>query len=180
MQSLAFYGLSAVAIGASLLMVCLRNITRALFLFFIVLFAIAGLYVLAMADFVAIAQILIYVGGVLVLMLFAFMLSGRAFLQQMQSGATKFLALPAWQALFIAGTFFFLLLYMAFLIEDSEISWITIAQEHESVIKPTDQTITSIGIQLMTRYLLPFEIVSVLLMLALVGAAHLTREENSA
>ena len=61
-------------------------------MFFITLFALAGLYVLAMADFVAITQIVIYVGGILVLILFAFMLSGRENLNYVAAVQNKFIS----------------------------------------------------------------------------------------
>src|SRR3546814_2988202 len=84
MQALVFYAFSAIAIGSAVILVSMHNLARALFLLFIVLFSVAGLYVFALADFVAITQILIYVGGVLVLMLFAFMLSNKTLLDQIQ------------------------------------------------------------------------------------------------
>jgi len=178
MQVLAFYAFSAIAVGSSILLVSIGNMARALFLFFIVLFSVAGLYVFALADFVAITQILVYVGGVLVLMLFAFMLSSRELLNQLQNGTSQFLALPAWQALFIAVSFLAVLVYTAIHIGTAEPGWITAAKEADATIRPTDNTIQYIGAQLMTHYLLPFEVISVLLMMALIGAAHLTRKEG--
>ncbi len=175
--TLVFYGFAAMAIGSALLMVSMRNIARSLFLFFIVLFSAAGLYVFALADFVAITQILVYVGGVLVLMLFAFMLSNKELLNQLQNGTAHFFALPVWKALLLAAAFLAVLVYAALQIGAHEPLWITAAKEAGTSIKPTDDTIRHIGVQLMTRYLLPFEVVSVLLMMALIGAAHLSRKE---
>ena len=64
-----------------------KNLVRSIFMFFVTLFALAGLYVLALADFVAITQIVIYVGGILVLILFAFMLSGKETLNIIRAAA---------------------------------------------------------------------------------------------
>ncbi|MFC7525977.1 NADH-quinone oxidoreductase subunit J [Parapedobacter sp. GCM10030251] len=177
MTALLFYGFATVAIASAWLLVSIRNIARSLFLFFIVLFSVAGLYVFALADFVAITQILVYVGGVLVLMLFAFMLSNKELLKDLQVGVSHFFALPAWQSAVIAASFLAVLIYTSLQLGAEEPSWISASREKDTVIMPTDQTIQHIGIQLMTRYLLPFEIVSVLLMAALIGAAHLTRKE---
>lgn len=175
--TLAFYGFAAIAIGSALLLVSMRNVARSLFLFFIVLFSIAGLYVFALADFVAITQILVYVGGVLILMLFAFMLSNKELLNDLQQGTAHFFALPIWQSLVIAVAFLAVLIYTALQLGAHEPAWISASREAGTTLAPTDQTIHHIGIQIMTRYLLPFEIISVLLMMALIGAAHLTRKE---
>ena len=179
MQALVFYALSTIAVGSAIILVSMRNIARALFLFFIVLFSVAGLYVFALADFVAITQILVYVGGVLVLMLFAFMLSNKTLVDQLKNGASHFFALPIWQALLIAVSFLTILVYGSVQLGAHEPTWITTAREGGAAIKPTDSIIQRIGVEIMTRYLLPFEVVSVLLMMALIGAAHLTRKEHN-
>jgi len=175
--ALVFYVFATLAIGSALLLVSMRNIARSLFLFFIVLFSVAGLYVFALADFVAITQILVYVGGVLILMLFAFMLSNKELLNDLQIGTSHFFALPTWQSLVIAVSFLAILVYTSLQLGADEPGWIAASREAGTVLTPTDQTIQHIGVQIMTRYLLPFEIVSVLLMMALIGAAHLTRKE---
>lgn len=176
MEAFLFYLFSVIAVGSAIVLVSMRNIARALFLFFVVLFAVAGLYVFALADFVAVTQILIYVGGVLVLMLFAFMLSNKELLNQLQAGTTHFFALPVWQALLIAVLFLGVLVYAATQFHAHEPQWISDARNAGTVIHPTDLTIQNLGIHIMTRYLLPFEVVSVLLMMALIGAAHLARK----
>ncbi|WP_257658001.1 NADH-quinone oxidoreductase subunit J family protein [Parapedobacter lycopersici] len=176
MESILFYCFATVAVGTSFILVSMRNIARALFLFFVVLFAMAGLYVFALADFVALTQILIYVGGVLVLLLFAFMLSNKELLNQLQAGTSHFFALPVWQALTVALLFLGVLLYAALQFDRHEPQWIAAAREAGTVITPTDRTVQHLGIHLMTRYLLPFEVISVLLMMALMGAAHLARK----
>jgi NADH:ubiquinone oxidoreductase subunit 6 (subunit J) len=79
-----FYLMSFIAIVSAIIVAAGKNLVRSVFMFFITLFAIAGLYILALADFVAITQIVIYVGGILVLILFAFMLSGKETLSALQ------------------------------------------------------------------------------------------------
>jgi len=178
MQALVFYAFSAIAIGSAVVLVSMHNLARALFLFFVVLFSVAGLYVFALADFVAITQILIYVGGVLVLMLFAFMLSNKTLLDQLQSGTAHFFALPVWQSIVIAAGFLVVLVYASLQLGNNPPAWMAAAETSGTTITPNDSTVQHIGVQLMTRYLLPFEVVSVLLMMALIGAAHLTRKED--
>lgn len=179
MHTLVFYAFSIIAIGSAVILVNMHNLARALFLFFIVLFSVAGLYTFALADFVAITQILIYVGGVLVLMLFAFMLSNKTLLDELQTGTAHFFALPVWQAVLISVSFLAILVYASSQLGDHRPSWIVAAEASGTAIAPADSTIQHIGIQLMTRYLLPFEVISVLLMMALIGAAHLTRKEDT-
>ena len=72
-EQIVFYFLSAIALLSALLVVSIQNFVRALFLCFLALFSMTGLFVFALADFVAITQLVIYVGGVLVLMIFAFL-----------------------------------------------------------------------------------------------------------
>ncbi len=177
LQALLFYLLAAVAIGSALLMIILQNIARSLFLFFVVLFAVAGLYIFALADFVAITQIMVYVGGVLVLLLFAFMLSNKTLLNELSAGTHHFISLPAWQGLLISGSLLALMIHAVSGLSTHEPSWISRAQEHATIIAVTDNTVEQLGIHLMTRFVLPFEVVSVMIMMALVGAAHLARKE---
>lgn len=179
MHAFVFYAFAAIAIGSAAIVVSMHNLARTLFLFFIVLFSVAGLYIFALADFVAVTQILIYVGGVLVLMLFAFMLSNKTLLNQLQSGTAHFFALPARQALVIAAAFLAILVYVSIQVGTKQPAWITDAHATDTLIAPADSTIQELGIRLMTHYLLPFEVVSVLLMMALIGAAHLTRKEDT-
>jgi NADH-quinone oxidoreductase subunit J len=72
-----FYLMAALAVGGSLLVAGSRNIVRSAFSLLAVLFAAAGLYAIMKADFIAAAQVLIYVGGILVLIIFAVMLTHR-------------------------------------------------------------------------------------------------------
>lgn len=179
-ELIIFYVLAIVAVGSAVLVVSMRNIARSLFLFFVVLFAVAGLYVYALADFVAVTQIMVYVGGVLVLMIFAFMLSNKQLMSELHPGINHFFALPRWQALFISAAFLAVLIYSSLLVGEHEPAWITASREGDTAIKPTDNTIRHLGLHLMTRFLLPFEVVSILLMMALIGAAHLARKEANA
>src|SRR5690606_756636 len=156
MEGLLFYSFAAIAVGTSFILVTMRNIARALFLFFVVLFSVAGLYVFALADFVALTQILIYVGGVLVLLIFAFMLSNKELLNQLQAGTSHFFALPVWQAAAVAVLFLGVLLYATVQFSRHEPQWITAARDAGTVIGPADSTVQHLGIHLMTRYLLPF------------------------
>ena len=180
MELAIFYAFAVLAIGSALLVVSLKNTARALFLFFVVLFAMAGLFLFALADFVAITQILVYVGGVLILMIFAFMLSNKELLADLQNTSSKFLSLPNWQSLLLAVGFFAVLAYGIWEWHEHTPMWITENIRSGEVIRSSDNNIQHLGVHFMTKYLLPFEVISIFLLVALIGAAHLSRKEENA
>jgi NADH:ubiquinone oxidoreductase subunit 6 (subunit J) len=173
-----FYVMSFIVLGSAILVASSKNLVRSIFMFFITLFALAGLYVLALADFVAITQVVIYVGGILVLILFAFMLSGRETLNNLQYQKKQFISANKVAALLLALAFFIVLSDMIFKVDADNLVWIKKALSLNSTVMPTSDMTTNIGINLMTQYLLPFEAISILLMMALIGAAHLSRKEQ--
>lgn len=175
---LLFYAFATMAVCSAVLLVNIRNTARALFLLFIVLFAMAGLYLFALADFIAITQILVYVGGVLILLIFAFMLSNKELLHDLQSVSHRFITIPRWQAFVISGAFLSVMLYSVISWSQSTPEWIESAQMEGTVISPSDNNIQALGFRFMTQYVLPFEIISIFLMMALIGAAHLSRKEH--
>ncbi|MBD1433803.1 NADH-quinone oxidoreductase subunit J [Sphingobacterium sp. DN00404] len=179
MESLLFYAFAGMAIVSALLLVNIRNTARALFLLFIVLFAMAGLYLFALADFIAITQILVYVGGVLILLIFAFMLSNKELLDDLQSTSKRFISLPNWQALVLAFVFLSIMIYSYISWSEHIPQWIQQAEAKGKMILSTDNNIKALGFKFMTQYVLPFEIISVFLMMALIGAAHLSRKEDN-
>lgn len=178
LETFLFYAFALLAVATSILVVTLKSIARALFLFFVVLFAMAGLYLFALADFVAITQIMIYVGGVLILMLFAFMLSNKTILDDLQHTTGSFVALPKWQVIPVVLGFFALLIYGILQWQQQVPVWIQQAETNGTVISAADNNIHQLGIRFMTFYVLPFEIVSIFLMAALIGASHLSRKDQ--
>jgi NADH:ubiquinone oxidoreductase subunit 6 (subunit J) len=174
-----FYVMAFITIGSALYVAYSKSLMRSIFMFFITLFGLAGLYVFAMADFVAITQIVIYVGGILVLILFAFMLSGRETLDRLKEQSNSFINFKNWPSLILAIMFFVVLVNVILKATATTLPWLTHAELIKNVISPTDTTTGNLGINLMTRYLLPFEAISILLMMVLVGAAHLSRKESA-
>jgi NADH:ubiquinone oxidoreductase subunit 6 (subunit J) len=177
---LLFYFMSFIAIASALYAASTKNLVRSIFVFFVTLFALAGLYVLCLADFVAITQVVIYVGGILVLILFAFMLSGKETLDVIQQQKGKFFSLGKLPAILLAALFFIVMINVVFKADADNLPWVKDSIANNNTITPNVATIDNIGINLMTRYLLPFEAISVLLLMALVGAAHLSRKEPEA
>jgi len=173
-----FYLMALITLGSGLVVAVSQNLVRSIFMFFVTLFGLAGLYVLALADFVAVTQIVIYVGGILVLILFAFMLSGRETLEAAQQQTNRFIHLNNLPALLLSALFLMVMLNVALKSGAQNLPWVQSAIVNKNEVTPNG-SINGIGINLMTGYLLPFEAISILLMLALVGAAHLSRKEDS-
>ncbi|MDB5024658.1 MAG: NADH-quinone oxidoreductase subunit [Mucilaginibacter sp.] len=180
MAQALFYLMAFIALASALFVAASKSLVRSVFMFFVTLMALAGLYVLALADFIAITQIVIYIGGILVLILFAFMLSGRETLANLQQQDNRFISIGKLPALLLAVVFFMVMINILFKTDVNHLLWLSKAIAHKNVFSPSDATVSNIGINLMTRYLLPFEAMSILLMMALIGAAHLSRKEKKA
>ena len=173
---LLFYVMGFIALASALFVAATKNMVRSIFMFFITLFALAGLYVLALADFVAITQVVIYVGGILVLILFAFMLSGKETLNIIAQQRKQFISLRRAPAFLLAALFFIVMVNMIAKADVNNLYWIKRSADLKNIIQPDAAMTENIGVNLMTSYLLPFEAISILLMVALVGAAHLSRK----
>ncbi|MFC5282800.1 NADH-quinone oxidoreductase subunit J [Pedobacter alpinus] len=176
-EQIIFYILTFIAIGSAAYVVLSQQLVRSVFMFFVTLFAVAGLYVFALADFVALTQIVIYVGGVLVLLLFAFLLSSKDSLDAMAKIPSGLLSAHRLSGSLIVLLFFGILIYAFLQIDFENIAWIKEAQLQKTVKTVSDNGIRNIGVNLMSRYLLPLEMISILLMMALIGAAHIARKE---
>ena len=170
-----FYVMGFTALASALVVAASKNLVRSVFMFFVTLFALAGLYVFALADFVAITQVVIYVGGVLVLMLFAFMLSSREALNNLQQRDGKFITLHNFSAFLAAALFLVVLVNAILKAEPEKLNWIQLSAGNG--VTQTN-SLGNIGVNLMTHYLLPFEVISIVLMMALIGAVHLSRKEE--
>ena len=126
------------------------------------LFGIAGLYIFLWADFIAGVQLLVYIGGINVLIIFGIMLTNRiASIRLSQTNIQQGL-----------GGVFSLWLFIIISIVISKTKWYQITP-----VEPSS-TVRDVGTLLLTKYLLPFEAVSVLLLGALIGAAVLSRKTN--
>ncbi|WP_069657855.1 NADH-quinone oxidoreductase subunit J family protein [Arcticibacter eurypsychrophilus] len=174
-EQIVFYFFAASVLISAFFVVFMKNMVRSIFLFFVTLFSMAGLFVFALADFIAVTQLIVYVGGMLVLMIFAFLLSSKTILNKSEEKKSSLLGLHYIPGLFISLLFFLILFITVYQANPDQLSWV---KNSENIIQVNDNTIHYIGVNLMTRYLIPFEIISVLLMMALIGASHLARREK--
>lgn len=159
--TIIFYVIAAITIISAATVAFSRNIVYSAFSLLGTFAGVAGIYVLLGADFVAAVQVLIYVGGILVLILFAVMLTHRISDVQITNRAVG--RVPA---LLVIGIFVLILIQII-----RETSWF---KAREIVYAPTT---AKIGDLFLENYLLPFELASLVLLAALIGAVVLSRKE---
>lgn len=161
LSTAVFYLIALITVVSAGMVAFSRNIIYSAFSLLGTFMGVAGLYVFLGADFVAAVQLLIYVGGILVLILFAVMLTHRITDVQVTNRAAG--RIPA---LIIIGALIYLL------IETIKVTpW---AKAKEVVYAPTT---ASIGDLFLSSYLLPFELASLVLLGAMIGAVVLSRKE---
>lgn len=156
--SFMFYFFEVVAALSAVGLALVRNVFYGALLLIVCLLALAGIYVLAFAEFIAITQILIYAGGILVVIIFGIMLTTKISGKPLVVEHTY-----VFSGIITAGGCFAMLIYV--LTKESFVS--LTAHLTPSPVKSIQQ----IGISMFSRYMLPFEIAGLLLLIALIGAA---------
>jgi NAD(P)H-quinone oxidoreductase subunit 6 len=156
-----FYLIAIITVGSAVVVAFSRNIIYSAFSLLGTFAGVAGLYVFLGADFVAAVQVLIYVGGILVLILFAVMLTHRITDVEITNRAVG--RLPG---LLVVGVFLALLVQTIL-----ETPWVKVK---EVAHQPTT---AQIGDLFLETYLLPFELASLVLLAAMIGAVVLSRKE---
>jgi NADH-quinone oxidoreductase subunit J len=163
-EAVIFYVFAAITVGSAAVVVLARSLIYSAFALLFTFFGVAGLYVLLGADFLAATQLLIYVGGILVLLLFGVMLTHKIYELDLRSEVTQFLpGAIIWSGILV------LLLVTAF-----RTSW------KIGPGRAPQATTQDIGREFLGAYLLPFEAASVLLLVALMGAAMIVRRRREA
>jgi NADH-quinone oxidoreductase subunit J len=157
-----FYILAFFVVGSAGIVALSRNIMRSAFAMVVTFLGVAGLFVLLSADFLAATQLLVYVGGILVLILFAVMLSSR-----MKEIKISNLSVSVFSGGIIITLLILLLTYISIKTPWKELDTVNFAP-----------TTSAIGNNLLTKYLLPFEVLSVLLLVGLIGAVVIARKEK--
>ena len=163
---IGFWVLSGVTVASALLVLLARNLLHSLVFLVITFLGMAGLFITLSADFIAVAQILIYAGSISVLMVFAVMLTPLA---SRDNGNSIYLLPGLLGGLGIAAL-------VGFVAVDTE--W---SERTGDALAATDYatTVNAIGDLLLGRYVLAFEIASVLLLFALLGAILLVQDRRS-
>ncbi len=157
-----FYIIAGVLLLSALCVVFLPKIVYSAVAMIVAFLSVAGIFVLLNADFVAVSQVIIYAVGITIVMIFAIMLTGTQEDKKLWL-AIKFRSLPAIGA---AGVLFTAILASSFFAD------FALKQPSQEVIQrlQTEGTTPTIGKALLTTYVVPFEVLSLLLLAAITGA----------
>jgi len=162
-SDVVFWLFAVVTVGSAAVVVLSRTLIYNAFALLFTFFGVAGLYVLLGADFLAATQLLVYVGGILVLLLFGVMLTHKIYALDLRTETTQL----ASGAIVAVGLFVIL-------------AATAVRSDWAYTERPPAATTAEIGRLFMGQYLLPFEAASVLLLVALIGAAMIVRRRRDA
>ena len=158
---LLFHFFILVAGGFALAILFSRNVFQSAMYLLVSLLAVGALYVLAFAEFLAVAQILIYAGGITVIIIFGIMLTTRISGKPLVVKHTHVLS----------GALAAIVLFVILVQSYPGIKWT------DGSLTPLD--ISAIGVHIFSLYVLPFELAGILLLIALIGAAVVTSHLKS-
>jgi len=161
--AILFYVFAALTVLSAFVVVFARSIIYAAFSLLFTFLGVAGLYVLLSADFLAVVQIMVYVGGILVLLVFGVMLTRNATNIEVDTGTLK--TLPALIIVSVTLALFIQLF--------TRTDWSVV-----DGIPEIDGTTMEIGEMLVTTYIMPFEVIGILLLVAIMGAALIARRSE--
>ena len=162
MGEIIFLSLIIIISSSAIWVVVSPNLVHSAVSLLITLFGVAGLYVFLYADFLAATQVVIYVGGILVLIIFGVMLTNKIDKPVIESNSSNKII-----GFFVSGFIFSILSFVVL-----QTNWQIMQNNIEG-----DSTVKLIGYLILGKYLLPFELISVLLLAALVGSAMLARKK---
>jgi len=163
-EAVVFWIFAILTVGSAAVVVLARSLIYSAFALLLTFFSVAGLYVMLGADFIAATQLLIYVGGILILLLFGVMLTHKLYDLDLKSEVTQFA--PA--AIICVGVF------VVLAVGAVRTPWAA------GPGRAPAATTREIGQLFMGQYLLPFEAASILLLVALMGAAMIVRRKRNA
>ena len=164
-EAVSFYAFTILMVGAALSVAFNRQPIYSVLSLLVVMFCLASLFVMLGAYFVAALQILLYAGAVLVLFLFVIMLLN---LEPERRSRMRVFTLRS--AGILAAAFLFFSLWRVLR---------SPSRESLSLVQPPSGTVESLGRLLFTTYLLPFELTSFLILVAIVGAVTLAKQPSS-
>jgi len=162
MAEITFWFIAGLTIISAVMVVYSKKLLNSAIALLFTLFGVAGLYVFLWADFLAAVQIVVYIGGILILIIFGIMLTNRITTVHISHSSIQ----RGYGGMVVVGLMGFL-------------GWMIVRTPwlQGQSVEP-EQTVAIIGRLLLTDYLMPFEVTSVLLLGALIGAATLSRAEE--
>tara|TARA_B100001105_G_scaffold167403_1_gene134731 strand:+ start:258 stop:746 length:489 start_codon:yes stop_codon:yes gene_type:complete len=162
MAEITFWFIAGLTIISAVMVVYSKKLLNSAIALLFTLFGVAGLYVFLWADFLAAVQVVVYIGGILILIIFGIMLTNRITTVHISHSSIQ----RGYGGMVVVGLMGFL-------------GWMIVRTPwlQKQALEP-EQTVATIGRLLLTDYLMPFEVTSVLLLGALIGAATLSRAEE--
>jgi NADH-quinone oxidoreductase subunit J len=163
LYALLFYFFALLTVVSAFVVVFSRNIVHSAASLLFTFLGVAALYVLLYADFVAVTQLFVYVGGILVLLVFGVMLTTKVFSVEIKGGVLNVLPATIFTAI-VAGVLIFV-----FFITDWDI-----VEGHE-----WDVTVYGLGALLVNDFILPFQVVGIILLVAMIGAVLMSSRDRT-
>jgi len=160
-----FFVAAALAVAGGIGVITFRQPIRSVLSLVVVMIALSILFLLLSAQFIFVAQVIVYAGAVMVLFLFVIALLGPA--KEIAKGRLRF---QTWLSVLFVLALFGLIWAM--------LQGVQYRQPDNTADLSTFGTVQSIGIGLFTKYLYPFELTSILLLVAAIGAIYLSRREG--
>lgn len=161
-ELLAFLSLAIVAVLGGVLLLNLTKVIHMVVALVFTFVSLAGIFILLSAEFVAVAQILIYAGSITIIMLFGIMLTRHNEEEQATGGGLRKILL------FLGVLGFAFAVYIG-------ISGLDITPQASTL---HENNVEQVGIALYTKYIIPFELTSVVLLVALIGAIVLAKKDD--
>jgi len=157
-----FFVLASMAVAGALSLILLRHPIHSALSLIVVMVALAALYLLLGAEFIAAVQVIVYAGAIMVLFVFVIMLLNAAEEERTnRSRMARYVGLPLG---------IFLLLQLAY--------WVARGAPSEAAVSPGPAPTKSLALLLFRDYLLPFELTSILILIAILGALVLAKKEG--
>lgn len=157
-----FYVFAAIIVVSAFIVVAARNIIYSAFSLLFTFFGVAGIYVLLNADFIAVVQVIIYVGGILVLIIFGVMLTNKITDVEIKTESIHIVPATIITGL-IGGTLIAVL---------TKTNW-KIAEPQN-----VNKTVMEIGRFVVVHYMILFELAGIILLVALIGSVMIARKEK--
>ena len=163
LETIVFVVLTLMTLGGGVGVISSRSLFHSA-LFLILSFAgVAGYYILLSAGFLAVVQLMIYIGAIAILILFAIMFSRQAAMDPEHKGESN---RQWWVGLPIVAVFFVVLISVV-----GSVSWPV------SDAEPSGDMVEQLGVAFLGSYLIPFQVIGILLSIALVGGVILARDK---
>ena len=162
MADIAFWVIVGITVGSAFMVVQSKSLLYSAYALLFTFIGVTGLYIFLWADFLAVVQVVVYVGGILVLIIFGIMLTNK-----ITSVNISHTSMQKSMGAIVVIAFIGLLGFMIL-----STPWLVLPNA-----EPSDTT-SAIGRLLLIDYLLPFEAVSLLLLGALIGATTLSRKDS--